>query len=174
MDVGLLALHGVVGLLLVGHGAQKLFGVFGGHGVEGTAGFFEALGLRPGRLHAVAGGGAEVLGGALIALGLFVPVGAMLVIAVMTTAARTAHRGKGPWAQDGGWELPLVNAAAAFALAGVGAGTISLDHALGIHMAGTGWALGALGVGILGGLGAIAQGRLAARGHDSGAQAQST
>ena len=174
MDVGLLALHGVVGLLLVGHGAQKLFGVFGGHGVEGTAGFFEALGLRPGRLHAVAGGGAEVLGGALIALGLFVPVGAMLVIAVMTTAARTAHRGKGPWAQDGGWELPLVNAAAAFALAGVGAGTISLDHALGIHMAGTGWALGALGVGILGGLGAIAQGRLAARGHDSGARAQST
>jgi putative oxidoreductase len=174
MDVGLLALHGVVGLLLVGHGAQKLFGVLGGHGVEGTAGFFEALGLRPGRLHAVAGGGAEVLGGALIALGLFVPVGAMLVIAVMTTAARTAHRGKGPWAQDGGWELPLVNAAAAFALAGVGAGTISLDHALGIHMAGTGWALGALGVGILGGLGAIAQGRLAARGHDSGARAQST
>ena len=174
MDVGLLALHGVVGLLLVGHGAQKLFGVFGGHGVEGTAGFFEALGLRPGRLHAVAGGGAEVLGGALIALGLFVPVGAMLVIAVMTTAARTAHRGKGPWAQDGGWELPLVNAAAAFALAGVGAGKISLDHALGIHMAGTGWALGALGVAILGSLGAIAQGRLAARGHDSGAQAQST
>jgi putative oxidoreductase len=174
MDIGLLALHGVVGLLLVGHGAQKLFGVFGGHGVEGTAGFFEALGLRPGRLHAVAGGGAEVLGGALIALGLFVPVGAMLVIAVMTTAARTAHRGKGPWAQDGGWELPLVNAAAAFALAGVGAGKISLDHALGIHMAGTGWALGALGLGILGGLGAIAQGRLAARGHDSGAQAQST
>jgi putative oxidoreductase len=174
MDVGLLALHGVVGLLLVGHGAQKLFGVFGGHGVEGTAGFFEALGLRPGRLHAVAGGGAEVLGGALIAVGLLVPVGAALVIAVMTTAARTAHRGKGPWAQDGGWELPLVNAAAAFALAGVGAGKISLDHALGIHMAGTGWALGALGVGILGGLGAIAQGRLAGRGQGSGAQAQST
>jgi putative oxidoreductase len=174
MDLGLLALHGIVGLLLVGHGAQKLFGVFGGHGIEGTAGFFEALGLRPGRLHAVAGGGAEVLGGALIALGLLVPVGAALVIAVMTTAARTAHRGKGPWAQNGGWELPLVNATAAFALAGVGAGKISLDHALGIQMAGTGWALGALGAGVLGGLGAIAQGRLAARGHDSGAQAQST
>ena len=104
-----------------------------------------------------------VLGGALIALGLLVPVGAALVIAVMTTAARTAHRGKGPWAQNGGWELPLVNATAAFALAAVGAGQISLDHALGIHMAGTGWALGALGVGILGGLGAIAQGRLAGR-----------
>jgi putative oxidoreductase len=172
MDLGLVALHGVVGLLLVGHGAQKLFGMFGGHGIEGTAGFFEALGLRPGRLHAVAGGGAEVLGGTLIALGLLVPVGAALVIAVMTTAARTAHRGKGPWAQDGGWELPLVNATAVFALAAVGAGQISLDHALGIHMAGTGWALGALGAGVLGGLGAIAQGRLAGRGQGSGAQTQ--
>src|SRR3954470_7561628 len=163
MDLGLLALHGVVGLLLVGHGAQKLFGVFGGHGVEGTAGFFEALGLRPGKLHALAGGAAEVLGGALIALGLLVPVGAALVIAVMITAARTAHRGKGIWAQNGGWELPLVNATVAFALAGVGAGKISLDHALGLDMHGAGWALAALGVGLVGGLGAIASGRLGAR-----------
>src|SRR4051794_16386330 len=108
MDLGLLALHGVVGLLLIGHGAQKLFGVFGGHGVEGTAGFFESLGLRPGRLHALAGGGAEVLGGALLALGLLVPVGALLVIAVMTTAARSAHKGKGVWAQNGGLGPPPV------------------------------------------------------------------
>ena len=50
MDTGLAVLHIVVGLLFVGHGAQKLFGVFGGHGLEGTAGFFELLGLRPGRL----------------------------------------------------------------------------------------------------------------------------
>jgi putative oxidoreductase len=172
MDLGLLALHGVVGLLLVGHGAQKLFGVFGGHGVEGTAGFFESLGLRPGRLHALAGGTAEVLGGALLALGLLVPVGALLVIAVMTTAARSAHKGKGVWAQNGGWELPLINGTVAFALAAVGAGKISLDHALGIHMAGAGWALGALGLGVVGGLGAIVQGRLAGRGQGSGAQAQ--
>src|SRR3954452_25320854 len=172
MDLGLLALHGVVGVLLVGHGAQKLFGAFGGHGIEGTAGFFEGLGLRPGRLHAAAGGGAEVLGGALIALGLLVPVGALLVIAVMTTASRSAHKGKGPWAQDGGWELPLVNATAAFALTAVGPGKISLDHALGIHMAGAGWALGALAVGVAGGLGAIVQGRLAGRREGSGAQAQ--
>jgi putative oxidoreductase len=172
MDLGLLALHGVVGLLLVGHGAQKLFGVFGGHGVEGTAGFFESLGLRPGRLHALAGGTAEVLGGALLALGLLVPVGALLVIAVMTTAARSAHKGKGVWAQNGGWELPLINGTVAFALAAVGAGKISLDHALGIHMAGAGWAVGALGLGVVGGLGAIVQGRLAGRGQGSGAPAQ--
>ena len=172
MDLGLLALHGVVGLLLVGHGSQKLFGVLGGHGVEGTAGFFESLGLRPGRLHAVAGGGAEVVGGALLALGLFTPVAAALVIAVMTTAALTAHRGKGPWAQNGGWELPLLNGGVAFALAGIGPGDISLDHVLSLHMDGSGWALAALAVGVLGGLGAIAQGRLSARGQSTGAQAQ--
>jgi putative oxidoreductase len=170
MDLGLLVLHGVVGLLLVGHGAQKLFGAFGGHGVEGTAGFFESLGLRPGRLHALAGGLGEVAGGGLLVLGLLTPVGAALVIAVMTTASLTAHRGKGPWAQNGGWELPLVNAVAAFALAAVGPGDVSLDHALSLHMDGSGWALGALAVGVLAGLGAIAQGRLSARG--SGAQAQ--
>src|SRR3954471_22362473 len=172
MHLGLLALHGVVGLLLVGHGAQKLFGVFGGHGVEGTAGFFEGLGLRPGRLHALAGGGAEVVGGALIALGLLVPVGALLVIAVMTTAARTAHKGKGVWAQNGGWELPLVNATVAFALAAVGAGKISLDHALGVDMQGAGWALAALALGVVGGLGAIVQDRMAGRRQGTGAQAQ--
>src|SRR3954468_13124548 len=170
MDLGLLALHGVVGLLLVGHGAQKLFGVFGGHGVEGTAAFFGSMNPRPGRLHAVAGGLGEVVGGGLIALGLLTPVAAALVIAVMTTASLTAHRGKGPWAQNGGWELPLTNAVVAFALAGIGPGDISLDHALSLHMDGSGWALGALAVGLLGALGAIAQGRLAARERDAGPQ----
>src|SRR3954467_1460810 len=112
MDLGLLVLHGVVGLLLVGHGAQKLFGAFGGHGVEGTAGFFESLGLRPGRLHALAGGLGEGGGGGRLVLGLRPPVGAAWVIAVMTPASLPAHRGKGPWPQTGGWELPLVNAVA--------------------------------------------------------------
>jgi putative oxidoreductase len=172
MDIGLLALHGIAGLLLVGHGAQKLFGVFGGNGVAATAGAFEGLGLRPGRLHALAGGGAEVVGGGLLALGLFTPVAAALVIAVMTTAALTAHRGKGPWAQNGGWELPLLNATIAFALAGVGVGQLSLDTAFGVNMHGPGWALAALGVGVAGGLGAIAQGRLAGREPDDSAHAQ--
>jgi putative oxidoreductase len=173
MDIGLLALHGIAGLLLVGHGAQKLFGAFGGNGLAGTATFFEQkLGLRPGKLLALAGGGGEVLGGALIALGLFTPVGAALVIAVMTTAALTAHRGKGPWAQNGGWELPLLNGAIAFALAGVGVGSVSLDAALGIDMHGPSWAFAALGVGLVGGVGAIAWGRLAGRREGRGAHPQ--
>jgi putative oxidoreductase len=169
MDVGLLALHGIAGLLLIGHGSQKLFGAFGGNGLAGTATFFEQkLGLRPGKLHALAGGGGEVVGGALIALGLFTPVGAALVIAVMTTAALTAHRGKGPWAQNGGWELPLLNGTIAFALAGVGVGSASLDAALGIDMRGPGWAFAALGAGLIGGLGVVVSGRLAARGEGRG------
>ena len=69
MDTGLAVLHILVGLLFVGHGAQKLFGVFGGSGLEGTAGMFDSIGLRPGWLHARAAGTAELLGGALLALG---------------------------------------------------------------------------------------------------------
>ena len=173
MDIGLLALHVIPGLLFVGHGAQKLFGVFGGHGIDGTGGFFESLGLRPGRLHATAAGLAEFGGGLLLALGLLVPLAAAVLIATMVTASLTAHRGKGVWNQNGGWELPLVFATIAFALAGAGAGDISLDNALGLDVAGIGWALGALGAGLVGGLGAVASGRLAQQGgstaHPQGA-----
>jgi len=171
MDVGLLVLHGLVGLVLAGHGAQKLFGLFGGHGPEGTAGFMHALGLRPGKLHAYAAGTAELVGGALIALGLLVPVGAALIVAVMVAAALTAHRGKPIWVTEGGAELPLVYGLVAFALAGVGAGDASLDAALNLDLAGTGWALAALGVGLVGGIGAVLSGRLAGRGA-TGPQAQ--
>jgi putative oxidoreductase len=161
MDTGLAVLHIVVGLLFVGHGAQKLFGAFGGHGLEGTAGFFESLGLRPGRFHAFTAGVNEFAGGALLALGLLVPVAAALIIATMVAASLTAHRGKGIWNQDSGFELPLVYAAIAFALTAVGPGDVSLDSALGLDIHGLGWALAALGAGVLGGLGAVASGRLA-------------
>ena len=136
MDLGLLVLHVVVGLLFVGHGSQKLFGVLGGYGLEGVGAFFETIGLRPGKLNAIAAGTAELLGGALIALGLLVPLGAALLIAVMVAATLTAHRGKGIWNDNGGFELPLVNVAAVFALAAVGAGDISLDAALDLDRVG--------------------------------------
>ena len=173
MDIGLFALHVIPGALFMGHGAQKLFGVFGGHGIDGTGGFFESLGLKPGRLHARAAGSAEFFGGLLLALGLLVPLAAAVLIATMLTASLTAHRGKGVWAQDGGFELPLVYATIAFGLAAVGAGDISLDNALGLDLAGTEWALGALGAGLLGGLGAVGSGRLTresgSRAHPQGA-----
>src|SRR3954452_15422241 len=160
MDAGLAVLHIVVGLLFVGHGAQKLFGSFGGHGLEGTAGFFESLGLRPGRLHATAAGLNEFVGGALLALGLLVPVAAALIIATMVAAALTAHRGKGLWNQNSGSELALVYATVAFALAAIGAGDASLDSALGLDVHGLGWALAALAAGLARGLGAVASGKL--------------
>jgi putative oxidoreductase len=168
MDTGLAVLHILVGLLFVGHGAQKLFGVFGGHGLEGTAGFMQSLGLRPGRFHAAAAGFNELVGGALLAVGLLVPLAAALLIATMTAASLTAHRGKGIWNQDGGLELPLVYATIAFALSAIGAGDASLDSALGLDVSGLGWGFAALGAGLLGGLGAVASGRLAR----SGAQAR--
>ena len=170
MDTGLAVLHILVGLLFVGHGAQKLFGIFGGYGLEGSAGFFESLGLRPGRFHASAAGFNEFVGGALLALGLLVPVAAALIIATMVAASLTAHRGKGLWNHDQGSELPLVYGTIAFALTAIGAGQASLDAALGLDLNGLGWAFGALAAGLAGGLGAVASGRLAHRGHDTQAQ----
>ena len=162
MDLALLILRVVVGALFVGHGAQKLFGVWGGHGLAGTAGFFEQIGLKPGRIHAPAAGGAELVGGLLLVLGLLTPIGSALIIAVMVAAALTVHLPNGLWATENGIELNLVYAATAVALAGVGAGEISLDNAFGLDLSGTGWALGALGLGIIGGVGAVLSGRMVA------------
>lgn len=161
MDVALLVLHLVVGLLLFGHGAQKLLGWFGGQGIGGAGQFMEQVRLRPGRLHAIAGGLAEAVGGLMIALGLLVPLAAALVIAVMVVATFSVHWSNGIWAQNGGFELPLTNIAVAVALAGAGAGELSLDAALGLDLTGAAWAAGALAVGVLGGAGAIVQGRMA-------------
>ncbi len=166
MELGLLVIRVIVGLLLVGHGAQKLFGVFGGHGIAGTGGFFEGIGLKPGKPLAFGAGAAEFGGGALLALGLLTPLAATLIIAVMVTAILTVHLPNGIWNPENGYEYNLVLIAVAFALAAVGAGEWSLDNALSLDVAGNTWALGALGAGLVGGLGAVATGRLGARrGH---------
>lgn len=167
MDIGLLALHVIVGVLFAGHGAQKLFGAFGGHGIEGTAGFFESIGLRPGKVHALAAGSAEFFGGLLIALGLVVPFAAAAIIGTMVAAIITVHLKNGVWVTESGYEYNLVLIAVVFALAGAGAGKYGLDHAFGLDLTGTGWALAALGAGLIGGLGAIASGRLAGSSSDS-------
>lgn len=164
MELGLLVLRVVVGLLFMGHGAQKLFGLFGGHGLQGTAGFFEqGLGLRPGKVHATGAGGAEFFGGLLLALGLLTPLAAAMLIATMTVAIIVVHWSKGPWSTEGGYEYNLVLMAVAFAVAGAGPGNWSLDHALGFDLAGTGWALAALGAGIVGGSAMLFAGRALGR-----------
>ena len=161
MDLALLVLRLVVGLLFVGHGAQKLFGAFGGGGLDGTAGMFDSIGLRPGWLHARAAGTAEFAGGALIALGLFTPFAAAVLIAVMTAAVITVHAPNGIWNTNQGYEFNLLIAAAVFAMAGVGAGAWSLDNAFGFDLNGTGWAIGAVVVGVIGGIGTVLSGRTA-------------
>jgi putative oxidoreductase len=159
MDLALLVVRVVVGVLFMGHGAQKLFGMFGGHGLEGTGGFFEQLGLKPGKFHAFNAGAAEFFGGALLAVGLLTPVAAVLIIGTMAVAIAAVHLPKGPWATDGGYEYNLVLMAVAFAVTGVGPGRWSLDNALGIDWTGTNWALGALVVGLVGAAGTLLVGR---------------
>ena len=163
MDLALLILRLVVGLLFVGHGAQKLFGVFGGGGLEGTSGMFDNIGLQPGWLHARAAGTAEFLGGALIALGLFTPFAAAVLIAVMIAAIVTVHAKNGIWNTNQGYEFNLTLIAVVFALAGIGAGAWSLDNAFGFDIHGTLWAIGALVVGVIGGIGSVISGRSASR-----------
>ena len=128
-DVGLLVLRLTTGGLMAGHGAQKLFGAFGGHGLEGTKGFMESLGLRPASRWAALAGLSEFGGGVLTALGLLNPLGPIGIISAMTMAARTAHRGKPIWGTAGGAELPVPNISAALALALAGPGRYSLDSA---------------------------------------------
>ena len=138
----------LLGGLFFGHGAQKLFGWFGGYGPDGTGGFFEGLGLRPGRQHAMAAGAAEAGGGALLALGLATPAAAAAITGVMTTAIRTVHQPNGPWVTENGWEYCAVISATALAIAETGPGPVSLDALLGIERSGTGWALAALAAGV--------------------------
>ena len=151
MDFGILLARLVLGLMMAAHGSQKLFGWFGGHGISGTAGFFEALGFRPGRLFAAAAASAELLGGLLVASGLLGPIGNALMIAVMIVAAGSVHWRNGVFAGSNGVEVPLLYAAGAAALALTGPGAYSLDRLLGLSAAWTPAVVwGALFLGIAG------------------------
>ena len=133
-DLARLILRLVTGSLMAGHGAQKLFGAFGGYGLEGTGGWLESMGLRPGERWAMAAGGSEFAGGLLTALGLFHPLGSLGTIAAMVMAATTAHANKPIWSTAGGAELPVINMSTAGALALVDPGRFSLDRAFGIRL----------------------------------------
>ena len=141
MNLGRTTLRIVLGSLFVGHGTQKLFGWFGGHGLEGTGAFFEKLGLRPGKRQAVAAGAAEAGGGTLLALGALTPVASGLITGTMVTAIRKVHAPKGPWVTNGGYEYNLVIIAAMLALSEIGPGRPSVDASVFPRLHGNGWAL---------------------------------
>ncbi len=147
MKVGRLLLRLIVGGFFFGHGTQKLFGWFGGHGLDATADMFEKLGARPGKHNAILAGAAEAGGGALLVLGFATPVAASALTATMLTAINRVHLKNGPWVANGGYEYNLVLIAAVLALAEVGPGPLSID---GDKRHGPGWAVGALVAGVLG------------------------
>jgi putative oxidoreductase len=146
MEAGLLLIRVVLGGIMAAHGAQKLFGWFGGHGLAGTRGWLDTMGFKPARLHAAVVGLAEFGGGALLALGLLTPLGAAAVVGVMFVAIATVHWRNGFFNTGGGYEFNLLIAATAIALAITGPGEISIDHLAGWSLAGLAWGLAALGI----------------------------
>jgi putative oxidoreductase len=152
VSYGLLLLRVIAGATLFGHGSQKLFGWWGGHGPKGTGGFFGQLGYRAPLVMAVLAGLCET-SGALLALGLVTPLACLAIAVVMLNAIGAVHWKNGFWNSDGGFEFPLVILSIVAALAATGAGRFSIDRVIGWddNISGLWW-----GVGVLGAAAAIA------------------
>ncbi len=139
MEYGLLLLRLLIGLAFAAHGAQKLFGWFGGGRLEGTAGFFASLGYRAPALMALVAGLAELGGGLLLASGLLTPLAALALATVMLNAIVTVK-----WRQGflGGYELEATYLTVAIAVVATGPGRLSLDRAIGWddNITGPAWA----------------------------------
>ena len=146
MSYGILLLRVVFGLAVAAHGAQKLFGWFGGPGVRGTAGFFGQLGFRAPLAMALLAGLAELGGGVLFAVGLATPLAAFAIAVVMLNAIWAVHWKNGFWNANGGYEMNLFILAVAVAVAVTGSGRFSLDGAMGWagDVSGLWWGVGVL------------------------------
>ena len=152
-SIGLLVARLAIGLLMAAHGAQKLFGWFGGSGPKRAGEAMAQIGFRPGFAFAIAAGATEFMGGLLVALGLFGPVGPALMLSVMIVAIITVHWSHGVFAMTNGVEVPLLYAIASIVFAGVGYGGHSLDALLnigGLWSPPVTWVV--LSVGFIGGL----------------------
>ncbi|MGG5253654.1 DoxX family protein [Neobacillus sp. SM06] len=126
-NFGLLLIRLVIGVLFVGHGAQKLFGWFGGYGLKGTGGWFESIGMKPGVTMALFAGLAELIGGLLFALGLLTPLAGIIIAGTMVIAIVKVHGANGLWATSNGYEYNLTLLAIALGVALIGPGEYALD-----------------------------------------------
>ncbi|MEH7350463.1 DoxX family protein [Gottfriedia acidiceleris] len=127
INIGLLIIRLVIGLLFVGHGAQKLFGWFGGHGLKGTGGWFESIGMKPGVVIALFAGLAELIGGILLALGLLTPLAGIMIAGTMVMAIIKVHGPNGLWVTANGYEYNLTLLSVAIGIALIGPGKYALD-----------------------------------------------
>ena len=132
LNIALLLGRVVIGLVMAAHGAQKLFGWFGGYGLNRTGEFFTHLGFQRGRAFAAAASLTEMTSGLLVALGFLGPIGPALIVSVMIVAMVTVHWEHGLFASDNGIEVPLLYLTAAVALALIGYGRYSIDTWVGI------------------------------------------
>ena len=130
---GLLILRLVVGLIVAAHGAQKLFGWWGGPGMSGWTGAMTRMRMRPAVAWAWLSALSELGGGLLFALGFLSPLGSMAIAGSMLVAIALVHLAKGFWVGKGGYEFNLSLLAAAIAIALTGPGALSLDALFGIH-----------------------------------------
>jgi putative oxidoreductase len=173
MNIGRFAARAVIGGLFIGHGTQKLFGWFGGPGLEGTEQMMGALDMRPTRPNAIAAGVSETAGGALLVAGAGTPVAASALIGTMITAIRKVHQSQGVWAAQGGWEYNAVLIAALTAIIDAGPGRLSVDALVGREEWGPAWAVGGLGVGVAASAVAVALGRRGGSTEDVSPSAES-
>ncbi|KIQ00797.1 MULTISPECIES: DoxX family protein [Pseudomonas] len=124
---GLTILRVLVGITFVAHGAQKLFGWFGGYGLAGVAQWMESIGLAPGYLMALMAGSAEFFGGLALIIGLLVRPAAAVLTFTLLVAIFSVHIGNGFFMSDNGYEFALALMAATLALLIEGAGRLSVD-----------------------------------------------
>ena len=123
-----LALRIPIGIIFIAHGAQKLFGSFGGYGLEGTGQWMESIGLAPGFLMALLAGSAEFFGGLFLLLGLLTRPAAIALAGTMIVAIFSVHAENGLFMSNNGYEFGLALLAASISLAFSGSGKLAVDN----------------------------------------------
>jgi putative oxidoreductase len=161
-DIAMLVLRTGLGLVVIGHAVQKLFGWLGGHGLAGTAASFDALGFRPGKLNVLAAGASELVGAILLILGLFTPLASAALIGTMVVASSVTFS-HGFFAWKGGYELTVAYGFCAAVVALGGPGKLSIDELLGLPVAGLWPGVGAIVLGIVAAIPVLVRARVLVR-----------